>query len=78
MNCMTGLLHFKEGNIELLGQKVSPQNKNLRSLFGLVPQDYAFYQELSPAENLEYFGALSGLNKKSLIAEQMSYWKYWV
>lgn len=64
MNCMTGLLLFKEGRIELLGNEVSPQNKNIRKLFGFVPQDYAFYQELSPAENLEYFGALSGLTKK--------------
>ena len=64
MNCMTGLLHFREGSIELLGNEVSPQNKNIRKLFGFVPQDYAFYQELSPAENLEYFGALSGLTKK--------------
>jgi len=64
MNCMTGLLLFKEGSIELLGNEVSPQNKNIRKLFGFVPQDYAFYQELSPAENLEYFGALSGLTKK--------------
>ena len=64
MNCMTGLLRFKEGSIQLLGQEVSPQNKNIRNLFGFVPQEYAFYQELSPAENLEYFAALSGLNKK--------------
>jgi ABC-2 type transport system ATP-binding protein len=64
MNCMTGLLLFKQGSIALLGQEVSPPNKNIRKLFGFVPQDYAFYQELSPAENLEYFGALSGLTKK--------------
>jgi ABC-2 type transport system ATP-binding protein len=31
-----------------------------------VPQDFSFYQELSPAENLEFFGAWSGLNKSTI------------
>lgn len=33
---------------------------------GFVPQDYAFYQELSPVQNLEYFGALYGLSRKEI------------
>ncbi len=66
MNCMTGLLSFHEGSISLLGQKVLPHQKFVNKLFGLVPQDFSFYQELSPVENLAFFGAWYGLNKKQI------------
>jgi ABC-2 type transport system ATP-binding protein len=66
MNCMTGLLRFQEGSISLLGKEVTPHNKSYNKLFGFVPQDFSFYQELSPAENLAFFGALSGLNSRQI------------
>src|SRR5450755_2893215 len=66
MNCMTGLLSFHTGSITLLGNKVLPHHKSFSKLFGFVPQDFSFYQELSPVENLEFFGAWSGLNKKQI------------
>jgi ABC-2 type transport system ATP-binding protein len=66
MHCMTGLLKFREGRISLLGEEVSPDNKSFKKLFGFVPQDFSFYQELSPAENLAFFGAWSGLNSRQI------------
>jgi ABC-2 type transport system ATP-binding protein len=66
MNCMTGLLSFHEGSISLLGNKVLPHHKTVNTLFGFVPQDFSFYQELSPVENLEFFGAWYGLKKKQI------------
>lgn len=66
MNCMTGLLSFHEGSISLLGQKVLPHHKTVNRLFGLVPQDFSFYQELSPVENLAFFGAWYGMDKKQV------------
>jgi ABC-2 type transport system ATP-binding protein len=65
MNCMTGLLQAQQGNIELLGEKIVPHKKNVNKLFGLVPQDFSFYHELTPAENLEFFGAWSGLSRQA-------------
>jgi ABC-2 type transport system ATP-binding protein len=61
MNLMTGLLSFNEGSIQLLGQEIKKHQKNVNKLFGFVPQDFSFYHELSPAENLHFFGAWSGL-----------------
>jgi ABC-2 type transport system ATP-binding protein len=66
MNLMTGLLSFKEGNIELFGNSIRIKNKNVHKLFGFVPQDFSFYEELSPVENLEFFGAWSGLHNKEI------------
>jgi ABC-2 type transport system ATP-binding protein len=66
MNLMTGLLKANKGTITLLGNDVSKHNKKVNKLFGFVPQDFSFYQELSPAENLEFFGAWSGLNQRQI------------
>jgi ABC-2 type transport system ATP-binding protein len=66
MNCMTGLLQFSEGSIQLLGHEISHHKKAINKLFGFVPQDFSFYQELSPAENLAFFGAWSGLQKTEI------------
>jgi ABC-2 type transport system ATP-binding protein len=64
MNLMTGLLPYKEGSIELLGNSAGKKAKNIQQLFGFVPQDFSFYEELTPLQNFEFFGAWSGLNKK--------------
>ena len=66
MNLMTGLLSYKKGSIRLLGNKVTSRNKSINRLFGFVPQDFSFYHELSPAENMEFFGAWSGLKNPEI------------
>lgn len=66
MNCMTGLLPAGSGAVQLLDHPVGRQKKKVNALFGLVPQDFSFYQELSPVENLEFFGAWCGLQRKQI------------
>lgn len=66
MNLMTGLLSYTEGSIKLLGTEVKKHNKDVNKLFGFIPQDFSFYEELSPVENLEFFGAWSGLHKQEI------------
>ena len=66
MNLMTGVLQVNEGGITLLGNQVGSQDKAVNKLFGFVPQDFSFYQELSPAENLEFFGAWAGLDQQQI------------
>jgi len=66
LSLMTGLLAVDEGHIKLLDHEVGGQNNEVNKLFGFVPQDFSFYEELSPVENLEFFGAWSGLDKKTI------------
>jgi ABC-2 type transport system ATP-binding protein len=66
MNLMTGVLRVNEGSITLLGNEIGKQNKSVNKLFGFVPQDFSFYRELSPAENMEFFGAWAGLGRKKI------------
>lgn len=67
MSLMTGLISFQDGNIQLLDHSIKTKNKNVNKLFGFVPQDLSFYEELTPLENLEFFGAWSDLNKQEII-----------
>jgi len=67
ISLMTGLLSADHGHIKLMGHEIGKQNNNaINKLFGFVPQDFSFYQELSPVENLEFFGAWAGLNKHTI------------
>jgi ABC-2 type transport system ATP-binding protein len=66
ISLMTGLLTADKGRIKLLGHEIGKQNNAINKLFGFVPQDFSFYQELSPVENLEFFGAWAGLNKQAI------------
>ncbi len=63
MNLMTGVLNPNGGSIQLLGENISTGGKQVKKLFGFVPQHHSFYLELSPAENLEFFGAWAGLSR---------------
>ncbi|PKP43801.1 MAG: ABC transporter ATP-binding protein [Bacteroidetes bacterium HGW-Bacteroidetes-12] len=63
MHLMTGILKNTNGTISLFNSKVGAKHKETNNLFGFVPQDFSFYQELSPTENLQFFGAFYGLSK---------------
>lgn len=62
MQLMTGLLTATSGSIQLFGQAITHRGRSINTLFGFIPQDFAFYDDLSPVENLSFFGAWSGLN----------------
>lgn len=66
MNLMTGLLLSYQGSVKMLGFEMKDHKKQVNALFGFVPQDFSFYNELSPAENMAFFGAWSGLNAKRI------------
>jgi len=66
LSLMTGLLSPAEGSVQLLGMDVHKHHNAVNKLFGFVPQDFSFYQELSPVENMEFYGAWAGLNKQQI------------
>ncbi|HJP62959.1 MAG TPA: ABC transporter ATP-binding protein [Mucilaginibacter sp.] len=66
LSLMTGLLMADQGTVQLLGNDVSKHSNKVNAMFGFVPQDFSFYQELSPVENLEFFGAWAGLSKSQV------------
>jgi ABC-2 type transport system ATP-binding protein len=64
MGLMTGLQKAQQGSVTLFNEDIHA--KGTRKLFGFVPQDFSLYDELSPAENLQFFGAWSGLTQKEI------------
>ena len=68
MNIMTGLLDYESGSVKILDKEIRKHKKEINKISGFVPQDFSFYHELSPAENLEFFGTWSGLNKQQIQA----------
>jgi ABC-2 type transport system ATP-binding protein len=66
MNCMTGVLRPQQGKIFLAGTDLQKDPKKTKRLFGFIPQDFSFYPELSPLENLHFFGAWSGMSRQQV------------
>ncbi len=66
IHLITRLISFNQGSIKLLGNELKHKDKSINNLFGFVPQDFSFYQELSPIENLAFFGAWCGLSKTEI------------
>jgi len=66
MNLMTGVLNVNAGNVKILGHPIGTPSKKVNRLFGFVPQDFSFYDELSAVENLEFYGAWAGLDSKRI------------
>lgn len=63
----TTLISILCGILHQTGGKVTYHTtKSKNSIVGLVPQDLAFYNELTAAQNLEYFGALYNLSRKEI------------
>jgi ABC-2 type transport system ATP-binding protein len=66
MHLMTGLLKASAGSIRLFGEVLNQHDRRPFGHFGFIPQDFAFYQDLSPAENLQFFGAWYGLRPATI------------
>ena len=66
ISILCGIIPPSQGNVSYYigGSEISSQER--RSKLGFVPQEYAFYQELSPRQNLDYFGAMYNLSKAEL------------
>ncbi|KAA0993879.1 ABC transporter ATP-binding protein [Dyadobacter sp. UC 10] len=66
ISILCGIVPASSGDVSFFvgGQSLSePQRK---SRIGFVPQEYAFYQELTPRQNFDYFGAMYNIPRKQL------------
>ena len=65
VSLLSGILHPSEGKISYLSKESVPVK------IGFVPQDLAFYDELTASQNLEYFGALYKLSRNEIVVQSM-------
>ncbi|HRP40108.1 MAG: ABC transporter ATP-binding protein [Chitinophagales bacterium] len=81
MNLLTGVLLPKQGNILISGESIVQQPILAKMKFGLVPQAHSLYPELTAMENLNFFGAWSGVKQRDIetrakhFLEKMGLWE---
>ena len=61
LNILCGLLHFETGKVHIDGLCVRRQSHLIKPFSALVPQDFAFYPQLTAMENLRFFARVLGL-----------------
>ncbi len=63
ISILCGVLEETSGSVGYWGENIGNQIKRMQREIGYVPQDFAIYDDLTPLQNLEYFGSLYDLNK---------------
>lgn len=68
IGCICGLLTPTAGRVRVMGHDVVRDGVAARRVLGVVPQDIALYDDLSAAENLQYWGGAQGMRDPALRA----------
>ncbi|MBL9019940.1 MAG: ABC transporter ATP-binding protein [Myxococcales bacterium] len=68
ISMICGVVTRTRGSVAIAGHDLATAPFAAKARLGLVPQDLAIYEELTPVENLEFFGALYGLDRARLQA----------
>lgn len=65
INCMLSLLKYDSGEVYIFGDKMHPNNYEVKRRIGLVMQNIGVYEELNVEENIDYFCGLYISDKKT-------------
>jgi ABC-2 type transport system ATP-binding protein len=66
ISILSTLMTPSRGSVRIAGMAVAGNAHKVRSIIGLVPQEVALYERLTPVENLRFFGHLHGLGGQHL------------
>ena len=66
INCLTGILKPTGGKVRVGGFDVQTQGSEAREIMGVSPQETAVYSYLTGKENVELFGRLYSVSKRTL------------
>jgi ABC-2 type transport system ATP-binding protein len=66
ISIIAGLLKPDSGKVLIDSLDLDRDLRKIKRLMGVVPQDMAFYEELTAKENLLFWGKLQGVRKKDL------------
>lgn len=76
INCMLSILKFDKGEIEIFGEKVDPNNNDIKQRIGVVPQEIAIFDNLNVVENISFFCGLyvkDSRTRKKLVDEAIEF-----
>ena len=66
ISILCGILKPNSGSFSYQIDNETISGKKVKKHIGYVPQDFAFYEELTLVENLQFFGAMYNLSKKEI------------
>jgi ABC-2 type transport system ATP-binding protein len=66
---LCGLLQPTSGEAKVLGYSALTEREAIRQSIGYMSQKFSLYDDLTPRENLEFFGSLYGLRGHALSAK---------
>jgi ABC-2 type transport system ATP-binding protein len=67
ISILCGLIDSSSGYVSYSSQKGNDiSGVDLKKIIGFVPQEYAFYHELTPIQNMNYFGSLYDLSMEEI------------
>lgn len=66
ISIICGILESSEGEVQYIDNEQIINYESFKNLLGFVPQELALYQELSPVQNLNYFGAMYNMSKADI------------
>ena len=64
INCILSLLEYDKGDIEIFGEKMTPESYALKKRIGVISQNVAVYEQLTVYENIDYFCGLYVTDKE--------------
>jgi ABC-2 type transport system ATP-binding protein len=70
---LCGIVKSDQGKVLLNGIDLANGNESIKKFIGVVPQDIALYPSLTAKENLAFYGAMYGIDKKT-VNERSTIW----
>ena len=66
ISILCGIIEQSSGGVTYWENATEIEFSKIQQKLGYVPQEYAFYHELTPVQNLEYFGAMYNLSSATI------------
>lgn len=76
ISLLTGRFSASKGSVRIAGYALPSERNKIKGRIGYIPQDYAFYPQLTLMENMEFFAGVQKLpraNKKARIQACMEF-----
>jgi ABC-2 type transport system ATP-binding protein len=67
---LCGLLLPSSGNGRVAGFDIYKQSEKIKQRIGYMSQKFSLYDDLTPAENIEFYGGVYGLNRQALLRKR--------
>jgi ABC-2 type transport system ATP-binding protein len=63
LGLLSGSLTLQGGQVMIAGELLPRRARQVKRISAMVPQEYAFYESLTGAQNLDFFGSVFGLSR---------------